>query len=87
MDLVVNLEMPVRRTGLLCALMAAIVAAIVVAVSAQTVQKIDVSKLGPQVGATVPDFTLSDQQGRKRTLQSIMGPKGAMIVFFRSADW
>jgi hypothetical protein len=35
----------------------------------------------------VPDFSLVDQQGRTRTLQSVMGPKGAMIVFYRSADW
>ena len=48
---------------------------------------IDVSKLGPQVGERVPDFTLSDQAGRQRTLQSIMGPRGAMLVFVRSADW
>ena len=50
-------------------------------------QKVDVSRLGPQVGERVPDFTLPDQQGRDRTLQSIMGPRGAMIVFARSADW
>ena len=50
-------------------------------------QKIDVSKLGPQVGQRVPDFSLPDQNGRVRTLQSIMGPRGAMIVFVRSADW
>jgi hypothetical protein len=49
--------------------------------------KIDVSKLGPQVGERVPDFTLSDQAGKTWTLQSIMGPKGAMLVFIRSADW
>jgi hypothetical protein len=48
---------------------------------------IDVSKLGPQVGARVPDFTLKDQNGRSWTLRSIMGPKGAMLVFYRSADW
>jgi hypothetical protein len=48
---------------------------------------IDVSKLGPQVGERVPDFTLSDQAGKMWTLQSIMGPKGAMLVFIRSADW
>jgi hypothetical protein len=45
------------------------------------------SKLGPQVGERVPDFSLKDQNGKTRTLQSIMGPKGAMLVFFRSADW
>jgi cytochrome oxidase Cu insertion factor (SCO1/SenC/PrrC family) len=50
-------------------------------------QKIDVSKLGPQVGERVPDFSLKDQDGKTWTLQSIMGSKGAMLVFFRSADW
>ena len=47
----------------------------------------DVQKLGPQVGARVPDFTLSDQEGQQRSLQSLMGPKGLMLVFSRSADW
>ena len=59
--------------------------------SAQTAQaprtKIDVSKLGPQVGQTVPDFSLTDQNGKVWTRSSIMGPKGAMLVFYRSADW
>jgi hypothetical protein len=50
-------------------------------------EKIDVSKLGPQVGERVPDFNLPDQNGKTWTLQSIMGPKGAMLVFVRSADW
>ena len=50
-------------------------------------QKIDVSKLGPQVGTQVPDFSLKDQNGKTWTRQSIMGPKGGMLVFIRSADW
>ena len=49
--------------------------------------KIDVSKRGPQVGEKVPEFELKDQTGQTRTLDSIMGPKGAMLVFIRSADW
>ena len=49
--------------------------------------RVDVSTLGPQVGQQVPDFSLVDQDGRTRTLQSVMGPRGAMIVFVRSADW
>ena len=49
--------------------------------------KIDVSKLGPQPGDRVPDFSLKDQNGQTQTIQSIMGPKGAMLVFLRSADW
>ena len=54
---------------------------------AQSPASIDVSKLGPQVGERVPDFSLKDQNGKTWTLQSIMGPKGAMLVFYRSADW
>jgi len=60
-------------------------------VQAQTSQPsretIDVSRLGPQVGERVPDFSLKDQSRRTQTLQSIMGPRGAMLVFQRSADW
>jgi hypothetical protein len=47
----------------------------------------DTSKIGPQVGATVPAFEGTDQFGAPRTLASTYGPKGAMLVFFRSADW
>jgi hypothetical protein len=43
--------------------------------------------IGPAVGATVPDFSGVDQFGRTQTLASVVGPKGAMLVFFRSADW
>ena len=49
--------------------------------------KTDVSKLGPQAGQQVPDFSLKDQDGKTRNLESIMGPKGVMLVFVRSADW
>jgi hypothetical protein len=48
---------------------------------------LDVTRIGPQVGQRVPDFALIDQNGQTRTLQSLLGPKGAMLVFFRSADW
>ena len=42
---------------------------------------------GPAVGSSVPDVAAEDQVGRTQTLKSIMGPKGAMLVFYRSADW
>jgi hypothetical protein len=48
---------------------------------------IDTGKLGPQVGAAVPAFTGIDQFGKTHTLASASGPKGAMLVFFRSSDW
>jgi len=46
---------------------------------------VNVASLGPQVGESVPDFTL--QNGRERTLESILGPNGAILLFHRSADW
>jgi hypothetical protein len=42
---------------------------------------------GPKTGETAPDFRLQDQNGVQRTLPSLMGPKGLMLVFYRSADW
>jgi peroxiredoxin len=44
-------------------------------------------KTGPAAGSPLPDFSAPDQAGRPQTLKSIMGPKGAMLVFYRSADW
>jgi hypothetical protein len=41
--------------------------------------------LGPK--AVLPDFRLPDQNGAIRDFQSIRGPRGAMLVFYRSADW
>jgi cytochrome oxidase Cu insertion factor (SCO1/SenC/PrrC family) len=55
--------------------------------SAPPRRPVDVATLGPQVGGRAPDFNLIDQNGKSWTLPSIMGPKGAMLVFFRSADW
>ena len=42
---------------------------------------------GPPVGSKMPGFELKDQEGKRHTLASLLGPKGAVIVFFRSADW
>ena len=49
--------------------------------------RVDVEHVGPQVGDSLPDFTLRDQHGEAHSLKSLLGPKGAVIVFFRSADW
>ena len=45
------------------------------------------AKTGPAVGAVVPAFSATDQNGRIQTLQSVLGAEGVMLVFFRSADW
>jgi len=81
------------RTSFLARLMKKFIISIIAATSASILvaqspgQKIDLSKLGPQVGERIPDFSLRDQNGKPWNLQSIMGPKGAMLVFYRSADW
>ena len=72
------------RTRLLA--VAAVVAWCAATLGAQT-PTIDTSKIGPQVGSVVPAFAGVDQFGKPRTLASVAGPNGAMIVFFRSADW
>jgi hypothetical protein len=56
-------------------------------VSGQSPQKIDTSAIGPRIGQRVPDFSGTDQRGRQHTLVSSLRAKGAMLVFFRSADW
>ena len=48
---------------------------------------IEVASLGPQVGEEVPAFNLPDQHGRVWTRDSILGPNGAILLFYRSADW
>jgi hypothetical protein len=42
---------------------------------------------GPEIGAKMPDFQAVDQNGQSHTLTSLLGPKGAVLVVYRSADW
>jgi hypothetical protein len=48
---------------------------------------VDVSNIGPKVGTVAPAFSGSDQNGAIQSLKTAAGPKGTMLVFFRSADW
>ncbi|MDG2174802.1 MAG: hypothetical protein P8M72_01500 [Gammaproteobacteria bacterium] len=50
-------------------------------------ETIDLSTRGPQVGETLPEFSLPDQNGDLWTQESILGENGTMLVFLRSADW
>jgi hypothetical protein len=49
--------------------------------------QVAIDALGPQVGAQIPAFSGIDQFNRPQSLRSVAGPEGAMLVFFRSADW
>jgi hypothetical protein len=42
---------------------------------------------GIAIGQTAPAFELKDQTGRTHTLKSLIGRKGVLLVFTRSADW
>jgi hypothetical protein len=55
--------------------------------AAQSPPRIDVTKLGPQVGDRIPDFRLPDQRGTAWAPDALMGSSGLMLVFQRSADW
>lgn len=79
------LSTPLRTATAAAALLLA--GAALPAAAQQPATLIDVSTLGPQVGDRVPGFALVDQDGNRRSLQSLMGPEGLMLVFFRSADW
>ena len=42
---------------------------------------------GPAIGEKIPFFRAPDQYGRMQDFDSVRGPKGAVVVFNRSADW
>lgn len=42
---------------------------------------------GIAVGQKIPSFRAPDQNGRMQDFNAIRGPKGAVIMFNRSADW
>jgi len=55
--------------------------------SSEASAKPDPATLGPRVGDPLPTFSLVDQDGRARDFASLVGPKGLVLVVFRSADW
>jgi hypothetical protein len=42
---------------------------------------------GVPAGKPAPPFRARDQFAKEQTLSSLMGPKGLVLLFFRSADW
>jgi hypothetical protein len=45
------------------------------------------TSIGLAVGQKAPDFSARDQFGKLQTLETLKGPKGTVLLFFRSADW
>ena len=53
---------------------------------------IHLSSIGPMsiglaVGQKAPPLSARDQLGQTQTLDSLKGPNGTVLLFFRSADW
>ena len=42
---------------------------------------------GPEIGCALPQIELPDQSGRTIDVRAASGPRGAVIVFHRSAYW
>jgi peroxiredoxin len=45
------------------------------------------SEVGLRAGQKAPDFSARDQFGKTETLDTVRGPKGTVLLFYRSADW
>jgi len=43
--------------------------------------------VGPNIGDIAPAISVINNQNQATTLNSLMGEKGLILVFFRSADW
>lgn len=42
---------------------------------------------GPAVGEKIPQFEAQDQNGNRQTFETLRGPNGLLLLFYRSADW
>jgi hypothetical protein len=45
------------------------------------------TSIGLPVGVKAPPFSARDQFGREQNLDTLRGPHGTVLLFFRSADW
>jgi hypothetical protein len=51
------------------------------------ISSVELMSIGLAVGQKAPAFSARDQFGRTQTLDTLKGPKGTVLLFFRSADW
>ena len=40
-----------------------------------------------KIGSKIPELSGVDQFGKQQTFDSLKGPNGLVLLFFRSADW
>ncbi|HXY23936.1 MAG TPA: hypothetical protein VEI73_04755 [Candidatus Acidoferrum sp.] len=51
------------------------------------IQSLELMSIGLAIGQKAPAFSARDQFGHTQTLDSLKGPNGTVLLFFRSADW
>jgi len=51
------------------------------------IKSLELMSIGLAVGQKAPAFSTRDQFGHAQTLDSLKGPNGTVLLFFRSADW
>ena len=51
------------------------------------IKSLELMSIGLAVGQKAPAFSARDQFGHAQTLDSLKGPNGTVLLFFRSADW
>jgi hypothetical protein len=51
------------------------------------IASVELMSIGLAVGQKAPAFSARDQFGRTQTLDTLKGPSGTVLLFFRSADW
>ena len=47
----------------------------------------ELMSIGLAVGQKAPDFSARDEFGHVQSLETLKGPNGTVLLFFRSADW
>ena len=48
---------------------------------------VPIEQRGPPLGSVAPPIRLRDQRDRERTLETLVGKDGLVLLFVRSADW
>jgi len=51
------------------------------------VSSLELMSIGLAVGQKAPSFSARDQNARTQSLETLEGPRGTVLLFFRSADW
>jgi peroxiredoxin len=56
-------------------------------IAARRATETPLSNVGIPVGERIPAFAARDQDGNVQTFESVRGPNGAVVYFYRSASW